>query len=125
MTDKTAEIRRLNDLARTRPDTVNATWVVTQGVAYLLAGEIPTGEPIPADVNARFNAFKQVIAAFSDWTEDNDPFGEHDFGSITLFGEKLFWKIDYYHPDRDSHAPEPSSIETCRRVLTVLLAEEY
>lgn len=39
MTDNTDEIRRLNDLARTRPETVNATWVMTQGVAALVAGE--------------------------------------------------------------------------------------
>jgi hypothetical protein len=39
MTDNTDEIRRLNDLARTRPETVNATWVMTQGVVALVAGE--------------------------------------------------------------------------------------
>lgn len=125
MTDKTEEIRRLNDLARIRPESINATWVVTKCVAYLLAGELPTGEPIPTDANARFDVLKMAIATFSNWTASNDPYGEHDFGSFTLFGEKLFWKIDYYHPDRDSHAPDPSNIETCRRVLTILLAEEY
>lgn len=86
---------------------------------------MPTGEPIPADVNARFKELKQALIAFADWSEGNDPYGEHDFGSFSLFGENLFWKIDYFHPDRDSHAPDPSNIETCRRVLTILLAEEY
>ena len=125
MTDKIAEIRRLNDVTRTRPANVNATWVVTRGVAYLLAGEMPTAEQLPATVNPRFDLLEQAIANYADWTEGNDPYGEHDFGSITLFGEKLLWKIDYYHPDRDSHAPDPSSIETCRRVLTIMLPEEY
>jgi hypothetical protein len=31
------------------------------------------------------------------WTlTNNDPYGEHDFGSFELAGEKFFWKIDYY-----------------------------
>jgi hypothetical protein len=125
MTDKTAQTRRLNDLARTKPESVNATWVITRGVAYLLADDMPTAEPLPPGVNARFVMLKRAVADYADWHEGNDPYSEHDFGSITVFGEKLLWKIDYYHPDHDTHAPDPSNVETCRRVLTIMLAEEY
>jgi Protein of unknown function (DUF3768) len=31
-----------------------------------------------------------------DFNTNNDPYGEHDFGSFELAGEKFFWKIDYY-----------------------------
>jgi hypothetical protein len=31
----------------------------------------------------------------------------------------------YYHPDHDTHAPVPSNIELCRRVLTIMRADEY
>jgi hypothetical protein len=35
---------------------------------------------------------------------DDDPHGEHDFGAFEFFEQKLFWKIDYYHPDRHPRA---------------------
>lgn len=124
MTDHTAEIRRLNDLARTRPETVNATWVMTQGVAALLAGDEDAADAAP-QAQARVAQLRAALASFADFSEDNDPHGEHDFGTIEMSGAKLFWKIDYYHPDRDTYAPVPFNIELCRRILTVMLAEEY
>jgi hypothetical protein len=124
MTDHTAAIRRLNDLARTHPETVNAIWVMTQGVAALLAGDDDTLAALSAAV-ARTAQLRGALASFAEFPEDNDPYGEHDFGALELFGAKLFWKIDYYHPDHDTYAPVPSSTELCRRVLTVMLAEEY
>lgn len=57
------------------------------------------------------------------FTEDNDPYGEHDFGSVTWYGEKVFWKIDYY--DRTLRIWEDPKSESCKRVLTLMLAEEY
>ncbi len=36
------------------------------------------------------------VREFKDFTDDNDPHGEHDFGSFEYSGEKVFWKIDYY-----------------------------
>ncbi|AZS19428.1 DUF3768 domain-containing protein (plasmid) [Caulobacter sp. FWC26] len=41
------------------------------------------------------------------------------------FGERLFWKIDYYHPERDEHSPVKWSAELTRRVVTIMLASEY
>ena len=113
-------IRHLNDLARTKPETVNATWVITAGIQHLLFGN----DDSPADPE-RLAALRHAIATFHDWSPDNDPYGEHDFGAFSLFGERLFFKIDYYHPDRGMLSPDPGNIELCRRVLTVLLADEY
>ena len=64
-----------------------------------------------------------AVQVFNEFTEDNDPYGEHDFGSFVCFGEKLFWKIDYYDSALEAWADPLSS--DCRRVLTVMLAEEY
>jgi hypothetical protein len=64
-----------------------------------------------------------MIQDFNEFSEDNDPYGEHDFGSFVCFGEKLFWKIDYYDSNLESWA-DPLSNE-CQRVLTVMLADEY
>jgi hypothetical protein len=64
-----------------------------------------------------------MVQDFNEFSEDNDPYGEHDFGSFVCFDEKLFWKIDYYDEALDLWA-DPLSSECCR-VLTVMLAEEY
>lgn len=124
MFNPTEQTRRLNDLARTRPETVNASWVMTQGVAQFLAGDDDTAAAVTPALE-RLAALRAALAAFTDFSEDNDPYGEHDFGAFVLFGQRLLWKIDYYHPDHDAHAPVPSDIELCRRILTVMLAEEY
>jgi hypothetical protein len=124
MTTNSDEIRRLNDLTRTVPETVNATWIMTRGVVSLLAGEGESPESTAQAVQ-RFSALRAAIASFSDWSEGSDPYGEHDFGALCLFEERLFFKIDYYHPEHDSHAPVPASIELCRRVLTIMRGDEY
>jgi hypothetical protein len=36
------------------------------------------------------------VMAFDTFTADNDPYGEHDFGSLDYEGQRIFWKIDYY-----------------------------
>jgi hypothetical protein len=124
MFNPTEQTRRLNDLARTSPETVNASWVMTQGVAQFLAGDDDTAGAVISGLE-RLAALRAALAAFTDFSEDNDPHGEHDFGAFVLFGQRLLWKIDYYHPDHDNHSPVPSNIELCRRILTVMLAEEY
>jgi hypothetical protein len=63
------------------------------------------------------------ISRYDKFTPDNDPYGEHDFGTIKWKGQKVFWKIDYYDEATESWADPLSS--TCHRVLTVMLAEEY
>jgi hypothetical protein len=66
-------------------------------------------------------ALRQV-ATFSDFTPDNDPHREHDFGSFTLVGRKFFWKIDLYEePNVKGANGEP----VVTRVLTIMLANEY
>jgi hypothetical protein len=125
MSEQTDHIRRLNDMTRTQPEIVNATWVMTQGVAVLLVGELAEGETPKPYAPERAAALRHALATFTDWTDGNDPYGEHDFGAFTLFGAQLFFKVDYYHPDHDSQAPVPGNIELCRRVLTIMLAEEY
>lgn len=66
-----------------------------------------------------------AVRAFKEFTKDNDPYREHDFGSLELDGQKLFWKIDYYDPPMEYGSENPSDPEVTRRVLTVMLAEEY
>lgn len=44
---------------------------------------------------------------------------------LSIDGETVFWKIDYYDQSLTAAAVDPSSETGCVRVLTVMLAEEY
>jgi len=68
-------------------------------------------------------ALSIAVENYNDFNEDNDPWGEHDFGSLMFEGQKIFWKIDYYDQELKQWC-DPLS-EDCRRVLTIMLAEEY
>ena len=62
------------------------------------------------------------VATFDAFTEDNDPYGEHDFGSFDLWGRRFFWKIDLYEePGVKDKSGEP----VVTRVLTIMLTSEY
>ena len=67
----------------------------------------------------------QAVVSFEDFTPDNDPHGEHDFGSFLLNGHKLFFKIDYHDKNREFGSPDPADPAVTTRVLTILLASEY
>lgn len=76
-------------------------------------------------VQAEVSMLRAMIAVANDdvFTEDNDPYGEHDFGRVIVDGETLFWKIDYYDMYLECHR-DPLDV-ACRRVLTVMFASEY
>lgn len=82
---------------------------VTEGVATLTEPE----------------AVLTKVRTFSAFDEDNDPYGEHDFGSFQHDGEVIFWKIDYYDRTLTKASEDPADPETTIRVLTVMLSSEY
>jgi len=63
------------------------------------------------------------VRKFDTFTDDNDPYHEHDFGSLDWHGTKVFWKIDYY--DQALKYGEDPLSPKCKRVLTIMLASEY
>ena len=67
----------------------------------------------------------QHVREFNEFTEDNDPHGEHDFGNFTLAGETYFFKVDYYSPDMQGGSEDPSDPQKTTRVLTIMRADEY
>jgi hypothetical protein len=107
--ERTARIRELNDILRTTFR--GGTIVMTASV-----NELP---PI-----VRAQALAQM-AKFDDFTEDNDPYGEHDFGSFEFCGRKWFWKIDYYDKPLRLSSNDPADPAQTERVLTLMLAEDY
>jgi hypothetical protein len=67
------------------------------------------------------------VAEFDEFTEDNDPDGERDFGAFDMAGAgKVFWKIDYYADKSCATGSEdPADPAQTFRVLTIMLASEY
>jgi hypothetical protein len=84
-------------------------------------------------ITAGVGALPPVLAAevlervrtFTDFTPDNDPYGEHDFGSFELAGRKFLWKIDYYDKSLTLGSEDPADPKQTTRVLTIMLAEDY
>jgi hypothetical protein len=101
-------IARLNDQHRARPE---EGWVMTPGVQGLGAQGVVLAVA--------------AVKAFCDFSEDNDPHGERDFGAVEVEGQRLFWKIDYYDLNLALASPDPTDPAVTRRVLTLMLAEEY
>lgn len=79
---------------------------------------------ITAGVQGRGEAFA-AVRAFTAFGPDNDPHGEHDFGSLTVEGTKLYFKIDYYDAAERFGSEDPADPSMTTRVLTILLPEEY
>ncbi len=67
----------------------------------------------------------KAVRAFDDFKDDNDPWGEHDFGAVEVEGEKVFFKIDYYDPLLEKGSENPANEGCTHRVLTIMLPSEY
>ena len=111
--ETTKRIRDLNDEVRVRGPVSepNARWMLTPGVLAL--GALAVADAIKG------------VQTFTAFSADNDPHREHDFGSLTIAGQRLFWKIDYYDLSLASGSADPSDETVTCRVLTVMLADEY
>src|SRR6266571_2646947 len=102
-------IRLLNDSFRST--FTGGQVLVTAGVAAL-----------PVDVKAQVLL---NVQSFANFNADNDPHGEHDFGSFQLAGETYFFKVDYYSPDMHGGSEDSADPQKTTRVLTIMRADEY
>jgi hypothetical protein len=110
MSTSSPSITKLNDVLRTT--FLTGRVILTEGIASL-------SETQQEDIITK-------VRTFDAFCEDNDPYGEHDFGAFDQEGVgKIFWKIDYYDVDYHWHSPDPANPKVTRRVLTIMLAEEY
>ena len=65
------------------------------------------------------------VRHFNNFTEANDPYDEHDFGSFDYKGETIYFKIDYYDKSYQYLSEDPANPNLTNRVMTVMLASEY
>ncbi|KQM14682.1 DUF3768 domain-containing protein [Novosphingobium sp. Leaf2] len=102
-------IARLNDHLRTTG--TGGAILITRNVKHI------TG--FDADVLAA------ALAAYDEFGPGSDPYGERDFGTMTLWGYDLLWKIDYYDKDLKFGSDDPDNPAVTSRVLTVMLASDW
>ena len=108
--DKTLRIRTLNDQFRTMV-MGNGTIVMTHRIQEFGDDNIVK--------------IANIVQTYDDFSQENDPHGEHDFGAFDFQEHKPFWKIDYYDLSLKMHSPDPSDEQITHRVLTIMLASEY
>ena len=107
MSRDSIKIAALNDAFRAN---------MKDGRLFITAGLV--GRPDLEQILAKVRSFDQ-------FNEDNNPFGERDFGALEHEGERIFWKLDYYDLDLRNGSPDPADPAVTSRVLTIMLAEEY
>ena len=107
--DNVSRTRLLND--NFRSTFVGGRVVMTAGV-----------DALPIDTKA---CVLLAVQSFSNFTKDNDPHGEHDFGSFKVEGETYFFKVDYYALDMEAGSEDPADPNVTTRVLTIMRADEY
>jgi Protein of unknown function (DUF3768) len=122
--ERADRIAQLNDLAR-KAMGVACNEFVTSGFQAL-------DEAVQSQI-------RELIETFDSFTKDNDPYGERDFGAIYQCADgrwkterpkngeqaEVFWKLDYYDYNLKYGSNDPADPRKTRRVLTIMLAEEY
>ncbi|WP_096703730.1 DUF3768 domain-containing protein [Magnetospirillum sp. 15-1] len=107
--EQASKIAELND--RLRCHHIGGRVMITQGIQVLDQNAI-------AEIIA-------AVSAFSDFTPDNDPWGEHDCAAMDVGEHRIIFKIDAYDREMTFASPDPADPAVTLRVLTIMLADEY
>lgn len=103
-------IRMLND--NLRVNFIGGRVLMTEGIQSL-------------QENTRHDII-EAIRDFEDFdTDANDPYQEHDFGSVEVDGKKAYFKIDYYDKSMIFASENPADPSITSRIMTIMLAHEY
>ena len=124
--EQTTRIARLNDMAR------QALGIACTAIATVGFRSLPESDQ---------SQVRELIETYDAFDEDNDPHGEHDFGCVYQLAdgrwtterprlrdderERVFWKLDYYDRDLRFGSGDAANPAVTRRVLTIMLADEY
>ena len=98
---------------------------LTKGNASDLRGQVVVTSAVNAMGRDFVTAALMAVAGDSTFTPDNDPYGDHGFGSVTVLTIKLFWKFDLYDEELVYGSPAPANPAVTRRVLTIMFPSDY
>ena len=116
--DLTKHIAYLND-------TLRRTAGATDADVDWLNGEVHVTRGIAALSIADQAAILRTVNRFDAFDPEDDPYCERDFGEFDHKGQRIFWKIDYYDLTLSQGSGDPADPRVTRRVLTIMLADEY
>jgi hypothetical protein len=119
---QTMLISEQNDAAR---KALNDDETLLQNVGQGLHCKVFLTQGISGNTPEFISEVMKAVADFDTFTEDNDPHSEHDFGSVTVDDQTVFWKIDCYDVNYEYGSENPTDLKITRRVLTIMLASEY
>ena len=91
----------------------------------LIGGEVLLSAGIAAMSSEDKANIVSLVQNFDNFTPDNDPYGEHDFGSFDYKGEKILWKIDYYDLNHKYMSENPANPDITNRILTIMTVFEW
>lgn len=67
----------------------------------------------------------EAVSNFDEFTKDNDPYNQHDCAILSVEGIRIMFKIDYYDLSYTFASEDPADPRKTRRVMTIMLTEEY
>lgn len=103
-----ARLRQLNDALRT---------TLRGGKIEMTAGV----RALPRRFRARALS---AMRAYDDFTDESDPFHEHELGTFELDGHRFCWRIEAFDKSLRYGSDDPNDPDKTCRVLTLMLACE-
>lgn len=123
--DETPEVIARSKLIGEQNDRFRATW----GADFAIPGQIVQTAGVAALGFAWQAEIMTTVMKFSEFTEDNDPYLQRDFGvfKLTIDGktERFFWKIDLFDRAYQYGSDDSADPQVTRRVLTIMFTSEY
>jgi major membrane immunogen (membrane-anchored lipoprotein) len=65
------------------------------------------------------------VQTFNEFTEGDDPYGEHDFFAFEFMGSRVLAKIDYYDKTMEFRSKDPADASKTMSDLTLIFEYEY
>ncbi|MGR3278487.1 DUF3768 domain-containing protein [Acaryochloris marina NIES-2412] len=88
-------------------------------------GQVFTTPVVQALTSEEQQELFRLVRIFDDFTPDNDPWKEHEYGRIEFKGEQYLWKIDYYDKSLKYGSEDPGNTAVTTRVMTIMHSSEY
>lgn len=92
---------------------------------HLSQGTLVLTQGIRSNTSEDIKEIITKVRTFDKFDENNDLYGERDFGAFDYKGKRIFWKIDNYDREFLYLSPDVSNPRLTNKVLTIMYAEEY